>query len=68
MYLTKADQEVLTFIKQYFKESGYLPTHVAIANEFMKSRQWATYRIDRLKKLGKLMPAKRFGLYVIHFD
>jgi hypothetical protein len=56
---------VLKFIKRYIKESGHQPTHVAIANEFEKSRQWATYRIDRLKKLGKLMPAKRFGLYTI---
>jgi sulfur relay (sulfurtransferase) DsrC/TusE family protein len=65
---TKADLDVLKFIKKYFKEYGCAPTHVAIANEFGLTRQWATYRIDRLKKLGKLLPAKRFGLYVIHFE
>lgn len=68
MYLTKADQKVLKFIKKYFKEFGQPPTHVAIANEFSKSRQWATYRVDRLRKLNKIIPTKRFGVYVIHFD
>ena len=68
MNLSKLDYSVLAFIKQYFKEFGHQPTHVAIANEFGRSRQWATMRIDRLKKHGKLLPARKFGLYIVHFD
>lgn len=68
IHLTKSDHDVYKFIKKYFKEFGDIPTHEAIAHHFMKSRQWATYRIDRLKKTGLLLPSNRFGLYVIHFD
>jgi hypothetical protein len=68
MNLSKNDTDVLDFIKRYFKEFGHPPTHLAIAHEFFKSRQWATQRIAKLKKAKKLLPSKRFGLYVIHFD
>jgi len=67
-YQTKADTDVLKFIKRYFQKYGCAPTHVVIANEFGLSRQWATYRIDRLKKFDRLLSTKRFGLYVVNSD
>lgn len=66
--MTPTEKKVYNFIEKYKDEYGYVPTHVAIANEYEKSRQWATKMIANLKVKGYLGETGRFGLYEIPGD
>lgn len=66
--LSPQEEKVLKYIKKYHKETGIVPTSIAVGNYLGVSGQRARQHIKSLKEKGALLEAVRNGLYRLAVD